>query len=82
VSQHEHLDVIDTAKGNSEKIANPDVDRHPHALDGATQHNALAMKLDSSHAAIGAYVVRIEADWQRKRVEPQCAARPGGNYTA
>jgi hypothetical protein len=30
----------------------------PHALDGTAQHDAFVMKLDLSHAAIGARVVR------------------------
>jgi hypothetical protein len=36
------------------------------------------VKFDSPHAAVGAGVVRVEADGQRERVEPQCTARPGG----
>ena len=54
------------------------IDRHPHAVDGTAEHDAFAMKFDLPHAAVGADVVRVEADGQRKRVEPQCAARPGG----
>ena len=47
-------------------------------LDGTAQHDAFAMKFDLPHAAVGAGVLRIEADGKGKRVEPQCAARPGG----
>jgi hypothetical protein len=38
------------------------------------------VKFDLPHAAVGAGVVRIEADGQGERVEPQCAARPGGRW--
>ena len=31
-----------------------------------------------SDAAVGTHIVRVETDGQGKRVEPQCAARPGG----
>jgi hypothetical protein len=60
--QHQHLDIVNSAQRNTEKIAYADVDRHPHAMDGATQHNALAVKFDTSHTAVGAYVMRVEAD--------------------
>jgi hypothetical protein len=36
------------------------------------------VKFDLPHAAVGAAVVGIEANRQGERVEPQCAARPGG----
>ena len=52
--QHQHLDVVDSAHRNAEKIAHTDVDRHPHAVNGTTQHDALAMKFDTSHAAVRA----------------------------
>ena len=66
------------AQRDAEKIADANVDRHLHAVDGTAQHDAFAMKFDLPHAAVGAGIVRIEADGQGKRVEPQCAARPGG----
>jgi len=47
-------------------------------LNGTAQHNAFAVKFDLPYAAIGTDIVRMEADGQRKRVEPLCAARPGG----
>src|SRR6266853_5214191 len=78
MNQHEHLGVVDAAQRNAEKIAHANVDRHLHAVDGTAQHDAFAVKFYSSHAAVGTGVVRIEADGQRERVEPQCAARPGG----
>ena len=63
---------------DAEKVADANVDRHLHAVQGTAQHDAFAMKFDVPHAAVGAAVVRVEADGQRKRVEPQGAARPGG----
>ena len=46
--QHQHLRiVVETAQRDAEKVADANVDRHPHALDGTVQHDALAMKFDS-----------------------------------
>jgi hypothetical protein len=42
------------------------------------QNDAFTVKFYSAHAAVCAGIMRIETDGQRKRVEPQCAARPGG----
>ena len=78
MDQHEHLGIVDPAQRNAEKIADPNVDGHLHAVDGTAQHDAFTVKFYSPHAAVGTGVVRIEADRQRKGVEPQCAARPGG----
>src|SRR5229473_3474941 len=78
MSEHQHLRVVDAAQRNTEKIGNANIDRHPHAMDGTAQHDAFAVKFDLPHAAVCAAVVRIEADRQGERVEPQCAARPGG----
>ena len=78
MNQHQHLRIVDAAQRDAEKIADADVDRHPHAVHGTAQHDAFAVKFDLTHAAVGAGIVRIEADGQGKRVEPQCAARPGG----
>src|SRR5665811_571788 len=78
MDQHQRLGVVDAAQGDAEKIAHANVDRHLHAVDGTTQHDAFAMNFYVPHAAVGAGVVRVEADGQGKRVEPQCAARPGG----
>jgi hypothetical protein len=47
-------------------------------MDGTPQYDAFSVKFDPSHAAIGADIMRVEADGKRKRVEPQCAARPCG----
>jgi hypothetical protein len=60
--QYQHLGIVNSAQRNTEKIAYTDVDRHPHAVDGTTQHDALAVKFDTSYAAVRAYVMRIEAD--------------------
>ena len=78
MQQHQHLGVVDPAQRNAAKIADAKIDGHPHALDGTAEHDTLAMKFDTAHAVIGADIVRIEADRNRERVEPQCAARPGG----
>src|SRR6202790_5272282 len=78
MKEHQHLRIVDAAQRDAEKIADANVDRHLHAVDGPAQHDAFAMKFDIAHAAVGAGVVRIEAYRQRERVEPQGAARPGG----
>ena len=76
--QNQHLGVVDAAQRNAEKIADANVDGHLHAVQGTAQNHAFAVKFDLPHAAVRTDVVRIEADGQGKRVEPQCAARPGG----
>ena len=76
--QHQHLGVVDAAQRDAEKIADANVDRHLHAVQGTAQNDAFAMKFDLPHAAVRAGIVRVEADGQRERVEPQGAARPGG----
>src|SRR5258705_12539605 len=77
--QHQHLRVVvEITQRDAEKVADADVDRHPHALDGTVQHDTLAMKFYSPHAAVCAGIVRMEAQRQRKRVEPHDTARPGG----
>lgn len=73
--EHQHRAIIDAAQRDTEKIRDANADRHPHAANGTAQHDALAMKLDLPHAAIGARVVGVVAHGQGKRVEPQCAAR-------
>src|SRR6266480_3008354 len=78
MDEHEHLGVVGAAQRHAKKIAHANVDRHPHAVDGAPQNDAFAVKFDLPHAAVRASVVRMEAYGQRKGVEPQCAARPGG----
>ena len=62
--QHEHLPVAVFAHRHAEKIADADIDRHPHAVHGAAQDDAFAMKFDLPHAAIGTDVVRGETDGQ------------------
>ena len=76
--QRQHLRLIRAAQRDAEEITDPNVDSHPHAVDGAMQDDTFAVKFYSPHAAVGAGVVRVEADGQRVWVEPQCAARPGG----
>src|SRR4051812_5005653 len=76
--QHQRLAIAVIAGGDAEKIADADVDRHPHAVHGTAQDDAFAMKFDLSHAAIGADIMRGEAYGKRERVEPHGTARPGG----
>ena len=78
MNQHQRLRVVETAPRDTEKVPDADVDRHPHALDGTVQHDTFAMKFNSSHAAVGTGVVRLEAERKRKGVEPHDTARPGG----
>src|SRR5258707_5844411 len=78
MSEHQHLRVDDAAQRNAEEVGDANIDRHPHAVDGTAQHDAFAVKFDLPHAAVCAAVVRIKADRQGERVEPQCAAPPGG----
>jgi hypothetical protein len=78
VHQHQHLRIVDAAQRDTEKIADTNVDGHPHAADGTVQHDAFAVKFDSPHAAVCAGVLRMEGERKGKRVEPQSAARPGG----
>ena len=78
MDEDEHLTITGLAQGNAAEIADANVDGHPDALDGTAQHDAFAVKFDLPHAAVGTNVVRMEADGQRKRVEPLCAARPRG----
>jgi hypothetical protein len=62
VRQNQHLGVVDAAQRNAEKIADPNVDGHLHAVQGTTQNYALSVKFDLPHAAVRTDVVRIEAD--------------------
>ena len=78
MNQYQHLGVIAVAQRDTEKVTDANIDRHLHAVQRTTQDDTFAMKLDLPHAAIGAGIVRVEAKGQGKRVEPQCAARPGG----
>ncbi len=82
MDQHQHLGIVDAAQRHAEKIADADVDRHLHAGNGTAQDHAFAVKFDVPYATVRAGVVRVEADGQGKRVEPQCAARPGGSDPA
>ena len=78
MDQHQQLSLVEAAQGHAEKVGYAKVDRHLHAVQGTAQNHAFSVKFDLPHAAVRTDVVRIEADRQRKRVEPQCAARPGG----
>src|ERR1700730_13741470 len=78
MNQHQHLLIADAGQRDTQKIADADVDRHTHAINGTAQNDAFALKFDLPHATVCTAVVCIEADRQRERVEPQCAARPGG----
>src|SRR3989440_12157481 len=78
MDQHKHLGVLKSAQCYAAKVANENLDHQLHAMYGTTQHNAFAMQLHSAHTTVRAEIVRVKADWQRERVEPQGAARPGG----
>jgi hypothetical protein len=78
MNQHKHLGVLQVTQCYAAKVANENLDRHLHAMNGTTHHNAFAMQLHSAHTTVRAEIVRLKADWQRERVEPQGAARPGG----
>ena len=80
--EHEALRLVIAAQGDAGEVADADVDRHLHAADGTAQHDTFAMKLDLPDIAVGARIVRIEANRKGKRVEPQIAARPGGSDPA
>jgi hypothetical protein len=62
--QHQHARVVGLAHGDAEKIADANIDRHPHAAHGTPQDDLFARQFDVPDAAIGAYVVRFEADGQ------------------
>src|SRR6478609_5430274 len=78
MQQHQHLGIVDASQRYAAKIAHADVDRHPDAVHGTTQHDTFTMKFDLPYTAVGARIICLEADGQTKRVEPQCTARPGG----
>ncbi len=61
MQQHQHLRVVRVTQRNAAEIADPEVDGHPHTLDGSPEHNALAVQFNVAHAIVGADVVRIEA---------------------
>ena len=77
--QYQHLCVVNSAQRNATKIAHTDVDRHSHAVDGTTQHNAFAVKFNTPQAAVRAYVMRIEADRYGQRVSQEGRAAPRGS---
>ena len=72
--QHQHLCVVETAQCDAEEIADANVDGHLHALDGTAQHDAFAVKFDLPHAAVGARILRIEAE----RRHPEVSALNAG----
>jgi hypothetical protein len=82
MNQHQHLRIVNAAQRDADKIADANVDGHPHALDGTAQHDAFTVKFDLPHAAVCAGVLRMEQKRKRKRVEPQRTARPGGMLPA
>lgn len=62
--QHQHSGVVGLADGDAEKIADADIDSHLHAAHGAPQHDVFARQFDVPDAAVGAHVMRFEADGQ------------------
>jgi hypothetical protein len=43
VKQNNHLPVIDAAQRDATKIADPNIDGHPHSMDGTPQNDAFAV---------------------------------------
>src|SRR3954453_20292485 len=78
MNQHKHLGVLQVAQCYAAKVANKNLDRHLHAMNGTPQPNPFPMQPPSAHPPVRAEIVRVKTDWQRERVEPQGAARPGG----
>ena len=76
--QHQHLRIVETAQSDTEKIADANVDGHPHALDGTAQHDAFAMKFDLPHAAVGAGILRIEAERKGRGSSRNARLDPAG----
>jgi hypothetical protein len=70
MNQHQHLRIVDAAQRDAEKIADANIDRHPHAENGTAEHDMFAMKLDLPHAAIRARILRVEAERKGMWVEP------------
>ena len=60
--EHQHLGVVDATHGDAQEVADADVDRHPHAAQRPVQHDALAVQFNVPDAAIGALIVRVEAN--------------------
>lgn len=60
--EHKHRCVIGFPNADAEKIADADIDRHPHALHGTAQDDPFAMKFDVADAAVSAHIMRFEAD--------------------
>ena len=67
------------ADGNAAEGGDRQIQRHAHAADAATHHDALAMQIDDAPALVGRFIGGFETHGQRERVEPQCAARPGSD---
>jgi hypothetical protein len=68
--------------GHAEKYMQRQIEAHVDAANGARKQHALAVDLDHAHATVGGFVIGREADRQAARVEPQFAARPGGQAFA
>ena len=62
MNQRQHLAFIEAAQCHTEKIADANADRHPHAADRPTQHDTFAMEFDLSQPTIGTHILRIETD--------------------
>ena len=76
--QHQHLRVVETAPCDAEKIADANVDGHLHAVDGTAQHDAFAVKFDLPHAAVGAGVLRVEAERKGRGSSRNARPDPAG----
>lgn len=64
VKQNERSPVGGVAHRDAGEFADAHADRHLHAMDGAMQRHAFAMKFDLPDAAVGAAVARGETDGQ------------------
>ena len=64
MQQDERSSFRSIAYGDADELADAHVDRHAHAVNGATEDHLFAMKFDLPHAAIGPAVARRKTDGQ------------------
>jgi len=76
VHQQNHLCIFRVATRDAQKVSDANVDRHGNAVDGTTDHHALAREFDVPYAIVGAAIAGIVASRKEKRVGLRCAARP------
>ena len=78
VHQNQHLRVVEAAQRDAEKVADANVDGHPHAADSTAQHDAFAMDFDLPHAAVCADILRMEAERKRRGSSRRARLDPAG----